>query len=95
MTLDSPITFIKDPHAKLDYSVDWTQWLAPDTDSLSSVTWSVPAGISLVAQSNTSKVATVWLASGTAGQSYDIINHIQTVSGRIDERTFTIVVRNK
>lgn len=95
MTLDSPITFVKDPNAKLDYSVDWTLWLAPDSDTLASCSWSVPAGLSLVAQSNTTKVSTVWLASGTAGQAYDITNHIQTAAGRIDERTFTVLVRNK
>lgn len=25
------MTFTKDPHAVLDYTVDWTRWLAGDT----------------------------------------------------------------
>ena len=91
--LDSPITFVKDPHAKLDYSVDWTQWLGDD--SLASVAWTVPLGIASLTPSNTAKVATVWLASGTAGQAYNITNHIVTASGREDERTFTVIVRER
>ena len=91
--MDTPITFIKDPEAKLDYSVDWTRWLGDD--DLASTAWVVPAGLYLAAQSNTTKVATVWLMSGTVGQSYQIKNSIQTAMGRIDERTFTLIVRNK
>lgn len=92
--MDNPITFVKDPDAKLDYSVDWTRWLG-DSDTISSSNWSVPAGLYLAAQSTTTKIATVWLMSGTVGQAYQIKNTIQTALGRIDERTFTVVVRNK
>lgn len=91
--MDSPITFTKDPHAKLDYSVDWTRWLNGDT--ISSSSWSVPAGLYLSAQSETTGIATCWLMSGTAGQAYQVTNSITTAAGRVDERTFTIIVRNK
>lgn len=91
--MDSPITFVKDPQAKLDYSVDWTQWLNGDT--ISSSSWDVPADLSLISQNYTTRVATVWIASGTVGQSYQVKNQIQTAAGRIDERTITILVRNK
>ena len=36
-------TFLKDPEAVLDYTVDWGIWL--DTDTISTSNWTVPAGI--------------------------------------------------
>jgi hypothetical protein len=93
MTADSPNYFVKDPNATLDYSVDWTDWL--DTDTISGVAWTVPAGITQTAVAATTKVATIWLSGGTAGQSYDLICRITTAGGRIDDRTISIMVREK
>jgi hypothetical protein len=93
MTLDSPNVFVKDPQAILDYVVDWTDWLSSDTISV--VAWVVPAGITNPSISNTTKTATIWLSSGTAGNSYDITCRITTAGGRTDERTITVSVRNK
>jgi hypothetical protein len=93
MTSDSSNVFVKDPQAILDYSVDWTNWL--DSDTISAVAWVVPAGIINPAISNTTKTATIWLSSGTVGNSYDIICRITTTGGRTDERTITVSVRNK
>lgn len=36
---------IKDPDAKLPYTVDWSPWLAGEGDTIASVTWIVPDGI--------------------------------------------------
>lgn len=93
--MDNPITFVKDPNARLDYSVNWTRWL--DGDSLQTVSWFItpPTGLASVSTSNTTGIATIWLASGTAGQVFQVRNHIITAGGREDDRTFTIIVRNK
>ena len=93
MTLDSINVFVKDPNAILDYSIDWTEWLS--TDTISNVSWTVPAGITSPSASNTTKIATVWLSGGTAGQSYDLLCRITTAGGRTDDRTITITVRNR
>jgi hypothetical protein len=90
---DTPLSFTKDPDAILDYSVDWTSWLGSDT--ISSVVWTVATGLTQVLTSNTGYVATIWLSGGTDGQSYDIICRITTAGGRTDDRTFTIVVRQR
>jgi hypothetical protein len=81
---------LKDPDAILDYAVDWEAWLG--TDTIASVAWTVPAGLTLDAQSHTDTVATVWLSGGTAGQSYALGCAVTTAGGRVDERTLTIVV---
>lgn len=87
-------TFIKDPDAVLDYSIEWSKWLAGDRIQTS--TWSVsdPA-LEAAGDSNTPSRATVWLSAGVAGQSYTVTNRITTFGGRTDERSFTIQVQNR
>jgi hypothetical protein len=86
--------FVKDPSAILDYSVDWSQWMTTG-DSIASVTWSPITGIvveSSPAPSFTSTVATAWIGSGTAGNTYTVTCHITTTAGRQDTRTLTFNV---
>jgi len=86
-------TFAKDPDAVLDYQVDWSDWL--DTDTISTSTWTVPTGITKDSDTNTTTAATIWLSGGTAGTSYNIVNHIVTAAGREDDRTIIIKVRER
>lgn len=83
----------KDPEAVLDYEVDWSDWL--DTDTIASSTWTVADGITKDSDSNTTTTATIWLSGGTAGTTYELLNHIVTNAGREDERTVKITVKQK
>lgn len=85
--------FNKDPDARLDYKVDWTSWLGSDTISTSE--WIVPNGITYEADTFTDTSATVWLSGGSLGSSYEVVNRITTVAGRIDDRTIIIKIRQK
>lgn len=87
--------YLKDPNAVLDYGFDWGTdgWLGADTIATS--TWTVPAGLTSEATTNTATTATVWLSGGTAGQVYEVTNRIVTAAGRTDERSFTIRVENR
>ncbi len=90
-------SFVKDPADKLDYERGWADWLAQG-ETISSVTWSVPAGItqsSVPASSNTTTTATIWLEGGTDGEDYVIGCRIATNQSRTAERSFTILVRNQ
>lgn len=87
------MTFTKDPNAVLDYSIDWTRWLAGDQIAASE--WIVPSGLIKMADSKTSTSATVWLSGGTAGQSYTVTNRIATAAGRTEDRSFTIRVEER
>lgn len=83
--------FVKDPSARLDYTIDWSAWLAPDSDSISAA--SVPAppdGLTVESTTWNSTQTITWISGGTAGTSYDVTVRIETVSGRIDERTIAI-----
>lgn len=87
-------TFVKDPDAKLDYSIDWSGWL-PEGDSVLNSTWSVPAGLTKHDESLGAGVATVWLSGGLDRQRYEVTNRITTAAGRIDERTITLDARQR
>lgn len=90
---DSRNYFVKDPDAILDYTVDWLNWLCLDT--IVTGTWIVPSGITKVTSTITTTTSTVWLSGGSVDHSYDLINRINTSGGRTDDRTISIMVRNK
>lgn len=69
----------------LDYSIDWEDWLG--TDTIASVTWTVPTGLTKDSQSNTTTVATVWLSGGTADTLYAVECRIMTAGGRTQDKT--------
>ena len=87
----------KDPQAVLDYSVDWTPWLA-EGETIDASTWTVPAGVTQEASPAPSVAGgktTVWLSGGTAGKAYTVTNHITTSQGRQDDRSFRLEVRDR
>jgi hypothetical protein len=87
------MTFTKDPNAVLDYSIDWTRWLAGDQIATSE--WIIPSGLTKMADSKTSTSATVWLSGGSVGQSYTVTNRITTAAGRTEDRSFTIRIEER
>lgn len=87
---------VKDPNAILDYTVNWAAWLTDSgADTISSVSWTVPAGITQASASNTTTAATIWLSGGTASQTYRVTNRITTVGGRTADRSFDVVVQEQ
>lgn len=83
----------KDPDDVLDYPIDWSDVLALDEDTISTVTWTFPAGITKVSQTEDDTVAVAWISGGTDGVRYSIGCRIQTAGGRIYDRTFELSVR--
>lgn len=95
--------FIKDPDANLDYTQDWSAWMAPG-DAIATSTWIVPDGLVGGVQTNTSNTATIWLSGGTSSTAYNgtvipgiynVVNRIFTTAGREDERTIVIQVQDR
>lgn len=84
----------KDPNAVLDYGFDYSRWL-PSGDTITASTWTPDTGITVNSSSFTSTATTVWLAGGTAGTSYKVVNHITTQQGRQDDQTLEISVRQQ
>lgn len=86
--------FGKDPAGIIDYTVRWTSWL-PSGDTISTSSWTVPAGIVKVSESNTTTDAVIFLASGTLGQIYEVTNRIVTAGGRQNDQTISILIEEK
>jgi len=86
---------IKDPNALLDYSIDWTEWLATTTDTISASTWILPSALTEFTSSFGTGTTIIWISGGTAGEVYDVVNRINTTGGRQEDRTiqFTCVDR--
>ena len=87
-------SFVKDPNAVLDYSIEWAKWLAGDQIETSEWSTSDPA-LEASDGSNTVTRTTTWLSGGAAGQSYTVTNKITTTGGRTDERSFAIQVQDR
>jgi len=98
--------FRKDPDAVLDYRFVWSDWL--DDDTISDHTITPTSGITVDSSEVNSEavtidgteraantVVTVWLSGGTAGSDYDVTCQIETADGRTDDRTITILVRER
>jgi len=89
------MTFTKDPDAVLDYSVDWSAWLAGDEIASSQWLLGVGALLEVLTDTNTATSATVWLQGGQAGITYLVTNRIVTAGGRTDDRTISVRVEDR
>lgn len=83
----------KDPDSRMDYGFRWENWL--DGDVIQSSSWTVPSGITEISNNHNNDTTWIWLSGGTTGQVYNLINRIVTVGGRTDDRTLTLIVKNK
>lgn len=85
--------FFKDPNARLDFGIDWTEWL--NGDAIQSAAWTAPVGLTMENEAHSSTTAFVWLSGGTAGSTYPVLCRITTTGGRIDDRTIQIIVKER
>ena len=86
-------TFEKDPDAVLDYTIKWAKYL--NTDTIATSAWVLDGGITKDSDTNDTNSATIWLSSGTVGNSYTVTNRITTAAGRTDDRSILIKVVEK
>lgn len=82
----------KDPNATLDYPFDWSDWLTPLGDSISSVVWTLDPSLTLASSSFTGSVATPFISGGAAGTTVSVACKVTTVGGRTDERTIWLKI---
>ena len=91
------MAFRKDPDAILDFSWDWSEWLEVNDDRIVSFEIEVD-GVTLEADpapATDGSVVTAWFSGGTAGTRATATCHIVTNAGREDDRTMTIVIRER
>jgi hypothetical protein len=86
----------EDPGNVLDYSWDWSLWLASG-DTIQTSTWTVPIGITQTTPnpSISGNVTTIWLTGGTVGQTYTVTNKVVTSQGRTKYWSRTIYIETQ
>lgn len=85
----------KDPADVLDYSIDWSQRLTGG-DTISGSTWTVPVTVTIVSNTYTNSVSTVWLAGGVvAANAIAVKNQITTAGGRTMDQSVYLLIQNK
>gem|GEM_PF-2209039 len=67
-------------------------------DTLATVTWTVPPGITRITAGKasidpTSRKALIWLENGTAGETYEFVCTITTANGITLQRGVTLAVK--
>lgn len=87
-----PNVFYKAPNASLTYTVDWAGVLGSDTITGAPV-WTLPTGITLAAQSNTTTTATIEVSGGTVDTDYILNCAIATAGGLADVKQVLIKIR--
>jgi len=71
-------TYQKDKSGKLDYTIDWSDWL--NGDIIASSTWTVPSDLTQVSAGidSPATTTTIWLTGGTLGSFHKVSNKITT-----------------
>lgn len=91
--------FVKDPDEILDYSFNWTYYLAAG-ETIVSYTLSVDAGITKLSDNELDGIITFWLSGGIADEDYNIVCLIETSvtddlgNPRTEEAVIIIQVRD-
>ncbi len=89
-------SYVKDPGALLDYSWDWSEWLAEVDDTISSATVAVPAGLTAVGSPVVDEgTVTQRVSGGEVDAAYTLVCQITTAGGLIDERSIYLTISNR
>lgn len=87
--------FYKDPDARKDYGWDWSPWLAGDSITGHEILFPLgQEGLVLQAAGHDATSVTIWLEGGTPGRTYPITCRITTASGRTEDDTIRVRIRN-
>lgn len=88
---------IKDPSETIDYTADYGLWLEQTAtgDSIVSVQWRVPPGLTQTNQDFTPTTGIIWVSGGTVGETYQISCLATTANGRTVPFSFDVVMQTK
>lgn len=91
------LTWEKDPQSHLDYSVNWSQWLADvPGDAIANMYVTKTDGIAVTSQGIVGGDTTAVMAKeGVVGVVEEITMRISTTKGRADERTVKLLIRQR
>jgi hypothetical protein len=86
--------YLKDPHSRVDYAIDWSPYLAEQ--SIAASLWTVEpdeeGGIAIAEASFEPARSAARLAGGLIGHSYTVSNRATFSDGTSDVRSITLRV---
>lgn len=82
--------FLIDPDARLDYSFDWTDWLAQG-ETITAHDVIASSGITIASHGQLGPVVTVWVEDAQPVEQR-VTCRITTSAGRIDDRSIDLLV---
>jgi hypothetical protein len=87
-------TFTKQPGERLDFDVDFSEWLST-TDTITSVVSVCDTGLTAETplKDVTNKIVKQWITGGTTGTTYKVQITATTTEGRIKEAEFKVKVK--
>lgn len=87
--------WVHDPDAALDYTWDWTGWLA-ENETIASHAVEVEAGtVNIDSTTATGTTVTAWISGGAARETCRVRCRITTSQGRTDDRTIVLTIRER
>ena len=81
----------QDKDSLLDYSLNWSDWLAVG-DSIVSSVWSAAAGITVSSATISGALTTTYVQGGEPGVWYVITNTVTSAQGRVDQRAIRLFI---
>ncbi len=89
--------YLKDPHGRIDYAIDWSGYL--DGQTIAASEWAVdpdePGGIAVEQASFDLNRAAARLSGGVPGRAYAVANRVTLSDGSVDERSITLRVEDR
>jgi hypothetical protein len=88
--------YVKDPAARLDYSWDWSDWLADVADTIQDATVTLPDGLTASGSPVVGDtMVTQRVEGGALNSLYRMVCQITTLGGLIDERSITLTIAER
>lgn len=85
--------FTKQPVEIQDYDIDFTEYLAGQSDTATSHTVQAETGLTVMSSSLVSGVVKVYVAGGVDGSQYKVSATITTTGGRVKQGDILVKVR--
>jgi hypothetical protein len=84
----------KDPDEVLDYPFEWSAYLLPTTDTITSASFEA-LGVVVDSTANTTTTATAIVSGGVVGVSASVTCTINTAQGRIVQRSIFLKIKER
>lgn len=85
-------TYKKGDQEVLDYGIDWSEFLLNEGSTISTSTWIVPAGLTVISESSSGTATSLVVSGGTIGELYILVNEITTAASKTYERSIKVVI---